>query len=75
MGLATGAVLAACTPDERPPSVRLLLLLTVDTLRADHLGAYGSGRDLTPRIDALASESLLFTAAYAPASHTLPSVV
>ena len=31
---------------ERP--LELLLLVTVDTLRADHLGAYGSERDLTP---------------------------
>jgi arylsulfatase len=50
------------------------LLLTVDTLRADHLGAYGSDRGLTPRIDALAEDGVLFDAVYAPASHTLPSV-
>jgi arylsulfatase len=56
----------------QPP--RLLLLISVDTLRADRVGAYGSGRDLTPNIDALARESGLFSAAYAPTSHTLPSV-
>jgi arylsulfatase len=54
--------------------VRLLLLVTVDTLRADRLGSYGSDRGLTPRIDALAAESQVFEAAYAPTSHTLPSV-
>jgi arylsulfatase len=56
------------------PADRLLLLVTVDTLRADHLGAYGSTLELTPRIDALAAESLRFTASYAPASYTLPSI-
>jgi arylsulfatase A-like enzyme len=56
------------------PAPRLFLLVTVDTLRADRLGAYGSDRGLTPRIDALARESQVFTSAYAPASHTLPSV-
>ena len=62
--------LASCS--NQPP--RLLLLISVDTLRADRIGAYGSDRGLTPNIDALARESRLFTAAYAPASHTLPSV-
>jgi arylsulfatase len=57
-----------------PGAPRLLLLVSVDTLRADRLGAYGSDRGLTPRIDALARESERFTAAYAPTSHTLPSV-
>ncbi len=52
----------------------LLLLITVDTLRADYLGAYGSQRGLTPALDALARQSLVFSAAYAPASFTLPSI-
>src|SRR5262245_1664861 len=63
--------LAGCAGE---PAPRLFLLVSVDTLRADRLGAYGSDRGLTPRIDALARESELFRAAYAPASHTLPSV-
>ncbi len=53
---------------------RLLLLITVDTLRADELGAYGSPRGLTPNLDALASRSIVFRAAYAAAPLTLPSV-
>ena len=32
-----------------------VVMIVVDTLRADHLAAYGSTRELTPRIDALAS--------------------
>ncbi len=58
----------------QPPAPRLLLLITVDTLRADQLGAYGSDRGLTPELDALAAESVVFEAAYAPSALTLPSV-
>ncbi len=68
-GLLLGA--AGCAGDASP---RLLILLSVDTLRADRLAAYGSERELTPRLDALAAESQVFVAAYAPASFTLPSV-
>lgn len=46
----------------------------IDTLRADRLGAYGYGRDTSPNLDALASESVLFERAHSPASWTLPSV-
>jgi len=66
-----GLTPAACR-ETAPP--RLLLLISVDTLRADELGAYGSRRGLTPHLDSLARESTVFTAAYAPASFTLPSI-
>ena len=56
------------------PPLDLLLLISVDTLRADHLGAYGDTRGLTPHLDALARQSQVFDAAYAPAPFTLPSV-
>jgi arylsulfatase len=56
------------------PPLELLLLISVDTLRADHLGVYGSERELTPALDALARQSTVFTAAYAPAPFTLPSI-
>jgi arylsulfatase A-like enzyme len=56
-----------------PPDPSLLLLITVDTLRADYLGAYGSDRDLTPSMDALAARSEVFASAYAPSAFTLPS--
>jgi len=52
----------------------MLLLITVDTLRADHLGPAGSRRGLTPNLDALAVKSHSFRSAYAPASFTLPSI-
>lgn len=51
-----------------------VILVSVDTLRADQLGAYGSSSGLSPNIDALAAESQLFERAYAPAPFTLASV-
>jgi len=58
----------------KPTTPRLLLLVTVDTLRADRLGAYASDLGLTPNLDALARDSVVFTSAYAAAPFTLPSV-
>ena len=49
-----------------------VLLVTVDTLRADALGAYGG--PATPAIDALAERSLVFERAYTPATITHPSL-
>jgi len=48
---------------------RDVLLITVDALRADLLTAYG-GRGLTPQLDALAKDSLVFRRAYTVAPHT-----
>src|ERR1700752_4043262 len=57
-----------------PPRARNLLVLCVDTLRADQLGAYGASPSLTPNLDRLAGESVVFERAHAAASWTLPSV-
>ncbi len=60
-------------PDEewRQPNV---LLIMVDTLRADRLSAYGSARRISPHLDRLARKGVLFSSAFAPSSWTLPSV-
>ncbi len=50
-----------------------VLLITVDTLRADHLGCYGYLRARTPNIDRMAREGVLFLEAIAPAPLTGPS--
>ena len=71
---ALSLVIALAFGCARQPEDDLLLLVTIDTLRADHIGAYGDSQDLTPRIDALAEDSLRFAASYAPASYTLPSI-
>ncbi len=51
-----------------------VVLLSVDALRADHVGAYGYGRATTPAIDALAAEGTVFEDAYCPTPHTSYSV-
>ena len=56
-------LLPACSGAERDVperDIQSLILITVDTLRADHLGAYG-GTVPTPALDALAAESVLLT--------------
>ncbi|HEV2495065.1 MAG TPA: sulfatase-like hydrolase/transferase [Terriglobia bacterium] len=50
-----------------------VLLITIDTVRADHLGCYGYRRIETPVIDQLASEGIRFKHAYAQVPLTLPS--
>jgi arylsulfatase A-like enzyme len=62
----------ACTAREpwRPPDI---VVISVDTLRADRLPTYGYPAPTAPRIDALARESMVFDRAYAEAPHTLPS--
>jgi arylsulfatase A-like enzyme len=59
------------TPDAG--TARHLLLVTVDTLRADHVGAYGYKRAQTAFIDAVAASGVRFDRAYAAAPITLPS--
>lgn len=51
-----------------------LLLVTIDALRADHVGAYGYARKLTPHLDALAGRGSLFERAYSPTPHTSYSI-
>ena len=55
-----------------PPSPGLIVI-SVDTVRADRLGCYGSTKGLSPRIDQLATESARFEETYAQVSFTLPS--
>src|SRR5689334_13252002 len=50
-----------------------ILLVTIDTLRADHVGAYGSTLGATPTLDRFAAEGLRFEVAHAHVPMTLPS--
>jgi arylsulfatase len=60
-----------CAAEEgRAPDV---LLITIDTLRADHLGTYGFAADTSPRIDRLAQSGVVFERAIAAAGKTVPS--
>jgi len=50
-----------------------LLLITLDTVRADHIGAYGYAKVETPNLDRLASEGVRFAEAGSPVPLTLPA--
>jgi arylsulfatase A-like enzyme len=52
-----------------------VILISVDTLRADHLGCYGYERETSPHIDALAGDGVTFLNTYASSPWTLPSHV
>ncbi|MEP7050393.1 MAG: sulfatase-like hydrolase/transferase [Pseudomonadota bacterium] len=72
---------AACTEQAAEPGGRTLdlrdrdfLLISIDALRADHLGSYGYARATTPHIDELAQSAVVFEHAYAPTPHTSYSV-
>lgn len=65
-------VCRARTPGPRraPPPV---ILISIDTLRADHLGVYGYAGSTSPHLDALAGESVVFENAFSPSPWTLPA--
>jgi arylsulfatase A-like enzyme len=71
----------ACASGCGRPRPAVVLLVVVDTLRADALGCYGAervgedGARPSPRLDALAAEGLRFERAYATAPWTIPSLV
>lgn len=69
----TAAALASggAVPDEDAPPD--LFLITVDTLRADHLGCYGYPLPTSPALDALCAESIVFENAMSAAPQTIPS--
>jgi arylsulfatase A-like enzyme len=60
------------TPTENRKNV---ILISIDTLRADHLGCYGYQRETSPSVDSLVSDSALFLNTYASSPWTLPSHV
>jgi arylsulfatase A-like enzyme len=55
----------------QPP--QLIVLVSIDTLRPDHLGCYGYARNTSPTLDRLAREGTLFEDAMTPAPWTLPA--
>jgi arylsulfatase A-like enzyme len=68
------ALLGACSePASRDAPARNLLFISIDTLRADHLGLYGYERPTSPRLDAFAQDAVVFDSAQAHSAWTLPS--
>lgn len=69
------ARLADAIPRSKPPAqAPNVVLVVIDTLRADHVGAYGHTRPTTPRLDRLAAEGILFERAVSQAPWTAASV-
>jgi len=58
-----------------PPHRPDLILITVDTLRADRLGLAGYPRGTTPHIDAFFADGAIYERSYSTSAHTSPSVV
>jgi arylsulfatase A-like enzyme len=69
--LALCSLAAGCAPEG--PARGNLLLVTLDTTRADHASAYGYPRDTTPVLRELAAAGTRFAQAYAPSATTAPS--
>jgi choline-sulfatase len=67
------ALLVSCSRSR--PAIRNVLLISIDTLRADHVSAYGFPRPTTPNIDAVAREGVLFRNVHTPVPMTLPAHV
>src|SRR3990172_4770634 len=72
IALAVGLSLLLLTA-ARPASERNVILITVDTLRADHLGVYGYARNTSPNLDRFAKDSILFRYAFSHSNTTNPS--
>lgn len=86
IAVALAAALTGCTCAEPPappaprapppaagPALPDLVVITLDTTRADRLGIYGWIRDTSPTLDALARESLVFDHLVVPMATTLPT--
>ncbi|MEW6746151.1 MAG: sulfatase [Planctomycetota bacterium] len=65
-------ILVTQAPATAPPN---MILVSLDTLRADHLSAYGYNRPTSPFLEELARRGVLFEDASSPAAYTLPSHV
>jgi arylsulfatase A-like enzyme len=70
-----------CQPSGAPPQVSPsearspnVLLIVVDTLRADRLGIYGHNRATSPNLDAFAAKAMVYEQAYSQAPWTTPSI-
>ena len=71
------ALAASCGGESRAVHARQgrynVVIVSIDTLRADHVGAYGYERPTTPLLDRLAGEGTRFERCYSQATYTLPS--
>ena len=75
--LAATFIASPASPQTPQPTAQMgqpdVIILTIDTLRADHLGCYGYRKAKTPNLDAFAASADRFTHAYSPVPITLPA--
>ena len=71
--VASAMVASAAVPHPPKPQPPNVILITLDTVRADRMGFLGSQRGLTPHLDAMARQSVVFTRAYAQVPLTTAS--
>ncbi len=71
--LLAGSLLLVAGCETAPPG-RTLVLVTIDTLRADHLGAYGYPRGTSPALDRFAASSVVFLDCRSVSSWTMPAI-
>ncbi len=82
LGCLSPLILSACTacttrtgaPETTRAAQPNVVLITIETLRADHVGAYGYARNTTPNLDRLAARGARFDNTVAQAPFTLPSI-
>lgn len=81
LALAVGAVFfgtiflfAACQSWRRPPAPRRVVIILIDTMRRDHVSAYGYAKPTTPNLDRIAAQGLRFARAVSASSWTQPAV-
>ncbi len=74
-GLFTLATAGCVRTAPAQPRAQNFLVVTIDTLRADRVGALGGPPNLTPHLDRLASRGAVFSSAFSPAPLTLPAHV
>ncbi len=67
-------LLVACADSAKPEPHWNVLLISVDTLRADHLSCYGYDKPTSPNLDRLASEGLRFSQVESPRAKTTPAL-
>ena len=60
---------SSSSPSEKP----LLVLISIDCLRADHVGAYGYDQPTTPNLDRFAEQAVVYEEAVSTSSWTLPT--
>lgn len=72
-GIVLGVGGFACDGRPRAHATKNLVVVSIDTLRPDHLGCYGSARPTSPALDLVAAQGTVFEDATSPAPWTLPA--